>query len=93
MSLFNSQTIFSILFTILVGFIIYYFTSYKHRMLEYTVKEQAKLLQSVIMSMNTNNHNIMNIVQKRNNAEHMIKVIRILKIVCEWNSDIFYFYT
>ena len=70
MSLFNSQTIFSILFTILVGFIIYYFTSYKHRMLEYTVREQAKLLQSVIMSMNTNNQNIMNMVQNMNEDQN-----------------------
>ena len=70
MSLFNSQTIFSILFALLIGFILYYYIGYKYRLLEFTVREQAKLLQSVIMSMNTNNQNIMSMVQNRNQDQN-----------------------
>jgi hypothetical protein len=72
MSLFNSQTIFSILFALLIGFILYYYISYKYRLLEFTVREQAKLLQSVIMSMNANNENIMSMVQNRNQDQNEI---------------------
>ena len=56
MSLFNSQTIFSLLFTLLVGVALYYYIRYKCRILELNVREQAKVLQSVIMNMNTNNN-------------------------------------
>ena len=55
MSLFNSQTIFSLFITLLIGFALYYYIKYKYRVLELTQREQAKVLQSVIMSMNTNN--------------------------------------
>ena len=58
MSLFNSQTIFSILVTLLIGAALYYYIKYKYRILELTQREQAKVLQSVIMSMNNNNHNL-----------------------------------
>ena len=69
MSLFSSQTIFSLLFTLLIGVALYYYIRYKTRVLELTVREQAKVLQSIIMSMNNNNQNIMNIVQTRSQEE------------------------
>jgi hypothetical protein len=69
MSLFSSQTIFSILFTLLIGVALYYYIRYKTRILELTVREQAKVLQSVIMNMNSNNENIMNMVQGRSHEE------------------------
>ena len=53
MSLFNSQTIFSLLITLLIGVALYYYIKYKYRVLELTQREQAKILQSVIMSMNS----------------------------------------
>jgi len=70
MSLLNSQTIFSILFTLLIGVALYYYIRYKTRVLELSVREQAKVLQSVIMNMNNmNNENIMNTVQNRSHEE------------------------
>jgi hypothetical protein len=69
MSLFNSQTIFSLLITLLVGVALYYYIRYKTRVLELTVREQAKVLQSVIMSMNSNNQNIISMVQGRSQEE------------------------
>ena len=69
MSLFNSQTIFSLLITLLVGVALYYYIRYKTRVLELTVREQAKVLQSVIMNMNSNNQNIMNMVHGRSEEE------------------------
>ena len=69
MSLFSSQTIFSLLFTLLIGVALYYYIRYKTRVLELSVREQAKVLQSIIMSMNNNNQNIMNIVQTRSQEE------------------------
>jgi len=69
MSLFNSQTIFSLFITLLIGFALYYYIKYKYRVLELTQREQAKVLQSVIMTMNNNNQNIMNIVQNRSQEE------------------------
>jgi hypothetical protein len=69
MSLFSSQTIFSLLFTLLIGVALYYYIRYKTRVLELSVREQAKVLQSIIMSMNNNNQNIMNIVQGRSQEE------------------------
>jgi hypothetical protein len=69
MSLFNSQTIFSLFITLLIGFALYYYIKYKYRVLELTQREQAKVLQSVIMAMNNNNQNIMNIVQNRSQEE------------------------
>jgi len=69
MSLFNSQTIFSLFITLLTGFALYYYIKYKYRVLELTQREQAKVLQSVIMAMNNNNQNIMNIVQNRSQEE------------------------
>lgn len=69
MSLLASQTIFSILFTLLIGVALYYYIRYKTRVLELTVREQAKVLQSVIMNMNSNNENIMNMVQNKTQEE------------------------
>ena len=69
MSLLASQTIFSILFTLLIGVALYYYIRYKTRVLELTVREQAKVLQSVIMNMNSNNQNIMNMVQNKTQEE------------------------
>ena len=69
MSLFNSQTIFSILITLLIGAALYYYIKYKYRILELTQREQAKVLQSVIMSMNSNNHNLVSMIQSKSNEE------------------------
>ena len=69
MSLFNSQTIFSILVTLLIGAALYYYIKYKYRILELTQREQAKVLQSVIMSMNNNNHNLVSMIQGKSNDE------------------------
>lgn len=69
MSLFNSQTIFSILITLLIGAALYYYIKYKYRILELTQREQAKVLQSVIMSMNNNNHNLVSMIQGKSNDE------------------------
>ena len=69
MSLFNSQTIFCILFSLLIGFGLYYYVKIKYRVLEISQREQAKVLQSVIMAMNTNNKNIMSIVENRDQDE------------------------
>jgi hypothetical protein len=55
MSLFSSQTIFNLLITLIIGTALYYYMKYKFRILELTQREHAKVLQSVIMSMNTNN--------------------------------------
>ena len=71
MSLFSSQTIFCILFSLLIGFGLYYYIKIKYRVLEISQFEQAKVLQSVIMTMNTNNHNIMSIVQNRDQDENI----------------------
>ena len=69
MSLFNSQTIFSILITLLIGVGLYYYVKYKFRILELTQREQAKVLQSVIMAMNNNNQNMMNAFQNKSQEE------------------------
>ena len=69
MSLFNSQTIFSILVTLLIGAALYYYIKYKYRILELTQREQAKVLQSVIKSMNNNNHNLVSMIQGKSNEE------------------------
>lgn len=54
MSLFSSQTIFNLLITLIIGTGLYYYMKYKFRILELTQREHAKVLQSVVMSMNTN---------------------------------------
>jgi hypothetical protein len=69
MSLFNSQTIFSLLITLLIGVALYYYVKYKYRVLELTQREQAKVLQGVIMSMNSNNQNIMSMLQNKSQEE------------------------
>ena len=69
MSLFDSQTIFSLLITLLIGVALYYYIKYKYRVLELTQREQAKILQSVIMSMNSNNQNMMSMFQNKSQEE------------------------
>ena len=69
MSLFNSQTIFSILITLLIGVGLYYYVRYKFRILELTQREQAKVLQSVIMAMNNNSQNMTNAFQNKSQEE------------------------
>ena len=69
MSLFNSQTIFSILITLLIGVGLYYYVKYKFRILELTQREQAKVLQSVIMAMNNNSQNMTNTFQNKSQEE------------------------
>jgi hypothetical protein len=51
MSLFSSQTIFNLLITLIISVALYYYMKYKFRILELTQREHAKVLQSVIMSM------------------------------------------
>ena len=51
MSLFSSHTIFNLLITLIIGVALYYYMKYKFRILELTQREHAKVLQSVIMSM------------------------------------------
>jgi len=69
MSLFNSQTIFSILISLLIGIGLYYYVKYKYRVLELTQREQAKVLQSVIMAMNNNSENMMNMARGKSQEE------------------------
>ena len=69
MSLFNSQTIFSILISLLIGIGLYYYVKYKYRVLELTQREQAKVLQSVIMAMNRNSENTMNMAHGKSQEE------------------------
>ena len=52
MAFLNTQTIFNLFITLVVGAALYYYIKYKFRVLELTQREQAKVLQSVIMSMN-----------------------------------------
>jgi hypothetical protein len=52
MAFLNTQTIFNLFITLIVGAALYYYIKYKFRVLELTQREQAKMLQSVIISMN-----------------------------------------
>jgi len=52
MALFNIQTIFNLFITLIIGVALYYYIRFKFRVLEITQREHAKVLQSVIMSMN-----------------------------------------
>ena len=52
MAFLNTQTIFNLFITLIVGAALYYYIKYKFRVLELTQREQAKVLQSVIISMN-----------------------------------------
>ena len=51
MSLFNSQTIFNILITLIICSAIFFFFRFKLRVLEISQTEQAKVLQSLVMNM------------------------------------------
>jgi hypothetical protein len=61
MALFNNQIIFNLLITLVVGAALYYYIKYKCRVLELTQREHAKILQSVIMSMNNPRCQVRNI--------------------------------
>jgi hypothetical protein len=61
MALFNNQIIFNLLITLVVGAALYYYIKYKCRVLELTQREHAKVLQSVIMSMNNPRCQVRNI--------------------------------
>jgi len=52
MAFLNTQTIFNLFITLIVAAALYYYIKYKFRVLELTQREQAKVLQSVIMTMN-----------------------------------------
>ena len=52
MAFLNTQTIFNLFITLIVAAALYYYIKYKFRVLELTQREHAKVLQSVIMSMN-----------------------------------------
>ena len=56
MSLFNSQTIFNILITLIICSAIFIFFRFKLRILEISQREQAKVLQSLVMSMRNGGH-------------------------------------
>jgi hypothetical protein len=65
MALFNNQTIFNLLITLVIGAALYYYIKYKFRVLELTQREHAKVLQSVIMSMNNPRCYVQNINDMR----------------------------
>ena len=65
MALFNNQTIFNLLITLVIGAALYYYIKYKFRVLELTQREHAKVLQSVIMSMNNPRCHVQNINDMR----------------------------
>ena len=56
MSLFHSQTIFNILITLIICSAIFIFFRFKLRILEISQREQAKVLQSLVMSMRNGGH-------------------------------------
>ena len=56
MSLFNSQTIFNILITLIICSAMFIFFRFKLRVLEVSQREQAKVLQSLVMSMRNGGH-------------------------------------
>ncbi len=56
MSLFHSQTIFNILITLTICSAIFIFFRFKLRILEISQREQAKVLQSLVMSMRNGGH-------------------------------------
>ena len=56
MSLFNSQTIFNILITLIICSVMFIFFRFKLRILEVSQREQAKVLQSLVMSMRNGGH-------------------------------------
>jgi hypothetical protein len=56
MSLFNPQTIFNILITLIICSAMFIFFRFKLRVLEVSQREQAKVLQSLVMSMRNGGH-------------------------------------
>ena len=56
MSLFHSQTIFNILITLIICSAMFIFFRFKLRVLEVSQREQAKVLQSLVMSMRNGGH-------------------------------------
>ena len=56
MSLFNPQTIFNILITLIICSAMFIFFRFKLRILEVSQREQAKVLQSLVMSMRNGGH-------------------------------------
>jgi hypothetical protein len=56
MSLFHSQTIFNILITLIICSVMFIFFRFKLRILEISQREQAKVLQSLVMSMRNGGH-------------------------------------
>jgi len=56
MSLFNSQTIFNILITLIICSALFLFFRFKLRVLEISQREQAKVLQSLVMNIRHGGH-------------------------------------
>lgn len=56
MSLFNSQTIFNILITLIICSALFLFFRFKLRVLEISQREQAKVLQSLVMNIRNGGH-------------------------------------
>jgi hypothetical protein len=56
MSLFNSQTIFNILITLIICSALFIFFRFKLRVLEISQREQAKVLQSLVMNIRHGGH-------------------------------------
>ena len=56
MSLFNSQTIFNILITLIICSAMFMFFRFRLRILEISQTEQAKVLQSLVMNMRNGGH-------------------------------------
>ena len=70
MSLFNSQTIFNILITLIICSAMFIFFRFKLRVLEISQKEQAKVLQSLVMNMRSGGQP-RNIVSDEEIMKHM----------------------
>ena len=70
MSLFHSQTIFNILITLIICSAMFIFFRFKLRVLEISQREQAKVLQSLVMSMRNGGHQ-QNMVSDDEIMKHM----------------------
>ena len=70
MSLFHSQTIFNILITLIICSAMFIFFRFKLRVLEISQREQAKVLQSLVMSMRNGGHQ-QNMVSDEEIMKHM----------------------
>jgi hypothetical protein len=71
MSLFHSQTIFNILITLIICSAMFLFFRAKMRILEISQREQAKVLQSLVMSMRNGGHSRQDMVSDDEIMKHV----------------------